>query len=321
VAREAGSGRGALTVFASLVWRRTAGAIALLAGVVVASFLLFNIAPGDPARVILGPNASVEAVERLRKALGTDRPLLDQFGRHLADLGRLDLGRSVIDGRRVTTEVGAKFATTARLALVAAVLSLLVSYGLTFIAFHFQARWLLLITRIGAVTPTYCAGVLAALFFGVVLPVVPLTGYGTAEGGWSVLLLPSLIAALYPIAAMTGVLDEKIRSTARLPFARAAQAYGASRAALFHRTLLPAVLVSWLALWVNQVSVIFVASFVLEVIFTIPGTGVLLIEALQRKDYPMLQGILLVNASFFIALSGASDIAFRWFDPRLRDHA
>ena len=295
---------------------RSGHALSLLLGVIALSFGLFNIAPGDTARTILGPNATEEAVARLRTDLGTDRPVITQFGSHVRALTRFDMGRSAIDRRLVAPEVAQKFLVTGRLALLSSILSLFLSYLVNFVAYVGKGQLWLGLSRIGAVMPTYCAGVLAALVFGLLIPVVPLSGYGSVGGSWRVLLLPAAVAAMYPVAAMSGILDTGIRRTRSEGFVRTAEAYGFSPAAIFHKTLLPALCVPWLAAWVNHLSVVFVAGFVLEVIFSIPGTGVLLIQAIQQKDFPMLQGILLVNASFFIVLAWSSDLAFRLLDPR-----
>jgi peptide/nickel transport system permease protein len=303
------------------VIKRSLESVGLLAGVVLASFLLFRVVPGDPARTVLGPNASQEAVDRLRADMGVDRPLLAQFGDHVGQLCRLDLGRSLIDGRRVAPEVVGKFAISARLALVASLVSLILSYAIACLAYVRRVPWVVGLTRWGAVAPTYCTGVLAALFFGVLLPVVPLTGSSSGAAGWAVLLLPGLVAAAYPTAVMTRILHEQVQAAAVGGYARTAEAYGFARGRVFHGTILPAVAVPWLGAWVNQLSIVFVAAFVLEVIFTIPGTGVLLVQAIQRKDYPILQGILLANAAFFIVLSWLSEMAFARLDPRYRTHA
>ena len=289
----------------------------LLLGVVAVSFLLFSVLPGDPARTILGPTASVEAVENLRRTLGTDRPLAEQFATHLGNLATLDLGRSVIDGRSVGAEIAGRFRVSATLGVLAGLMALAASYAITLTVFLWpRLTPLYHLTRLGVVTPTYCAGVLAALLFGVLFPVVPLGGYGAVDAAWALWLLPAAVAALYPAALMTAVLRDKIREAAASSFARAAAATGIAPTRLFHTTILPVVAVSSLSVWVNQLSLIFVAAFVLEVIFTIPGVGLLLIRTVQEKDLPMLQGIVLVNAVFFLALSWASETFFDCLDPR-----
>ena len=294
----------------------------LLLGVIAVSFLLFSVLPGDSARIILGPNASVEAVEELRRTLGTDRPLAQQFATHLRNLATLDLGRSIIDGRSVGVELVGRFRVSATLGVLAGLMALGVSYATNLTVFLSpRLTPLYHLTRLGVVTPTYCTGVLAALLFGVLFPVVPLGGFGAADTPWALWCLPAAVAALYPAALMTGILREKIREAGASPFARAAAAAGAAPVRLFHATILPVVAVSWLSVSVNQISLIFVAAFVLEVIFTIPGVGLLLIRTVQQKDLPMLQGIVLLNAAFFIALSWLSETLFDWLDPRRSLHA
>jgi peptide/nickel transport system permease protein len=297
---------------------RTVWAASLFFGVLVGSFFLFNVAPGDPARIILGPNASEEAVNQLRHELGTDRPLWEQWNAHIKQISRLDLGTSIIDGRSVRSEVLQKFLITARVGLLGALIALGVSYVINLFVYYAKTEYLISLVSIGIVTPTFFTGVMAALLFGVWLPIVPLTGYGTADASWTALLLPASIASLYPIALTTRLLREKILAAAAADYTRAAWSLGFSKWQIFNRTLLRSVAVTWLAALVNQLSIIFVASFILEVIFSIPGVGSLLISTIQRKDYPMLQGILVINALFFITLAWVSDAVFNWLDPRVR---
>jgi len=299
--------------------KQTVWSLTLLAGVIIGSFLLFNVAPGEPARIILGPNASVEAVARLSHELGTDRPLWEQWTHHVKRVFTFDLGRSIIDGRSVANEVLSKFLVSAKLGVLAAIFAVVLSYLINFVAFiNSRMRRLIDLVSLGVVLPTFFTGVVAALTLGVWFPIVSLSGYGTSNASWTALLLPAFVAAFYPIAIMTKVLHEKIVAVSGSDFARAATALGFSKVHIFHRVLLRSVSVSWLATWVNQLSTIFIASFILEVIFTIPGVGSLLVRTVQDKDFPMLQGMLLVNAIFFITLYWVSDIVLSRLDPRLR---
>jgi peptide/nickel transport system permease protein len=289
----------------------------LLCGALVGSFLLFQVAPGNPARVILGVNASEEAVAQLSAQLGTDRPLPEQLFNHFEKISRLDLGRSIIDGRSVTSELADKFAVTARLGILAAAFALLGSYVINLLAFYARSALLIRLVNLGVVVPTFFTGLVTALVFGVWFPVISLSGYGTSAVGWPALLLPAAVAALYPTALMTRLLHEKMADAEAADPARALTSFGFSRWHIFHRALLRPSAVTWLSAWVNQLSTIFVAGFVLEVIFSIAGIGPLLIRTIQSKDYPMLQGIILANAFFFIGLSWLAEIIFLWLDPRV----
>jgi len=294
----------------------------LLLGVITLTFLLFNVAPGDPARVMLGPNASEDAVQLLRAELGTDRPVWEQLQHHLVRLLRLDLGRSIIDGRLVSVEIINKFRTTLTLGGLALLIAFCLSYILNLFVFYLpNFSPVLALTKIGVITPTFFSGVIVALLFGIFLPIVPLTGYGSTESSWIHLMLPASVVALYPIAVMTSIFREKIQETLGRDYARSAFSLGFSRLYVFHVTLLPSVAVSLLAGWVNLLSTIFVASFIIEVIFSIPGVGPLLISAIQQKDFPVLQGIVILNACFFVLLNWMSEFLFRLIDPRIRHYA
>jgi len=296
--------------------------ISLLVGIATLTFLLFNIIPGDPARIMLGPNASEESVQLLRTELGTDRPLWEQYKLHLSKLLELNLGRSIIDERVVSGEIADKFTTTLKVGLSGLTIALIISYALNLLVFYVPAASsLLIITRFGVVTPTFFSGVTAALIFGVFLPVVPLSGYGSSESTIFTLALPAFVTGLYPIAVMTGILREKIQEALNSLYVHSAFSLGFSRFHIFHAVILRTVAVSWLAGWVNLLSIVFVATLIVEVIFSIPGVGPLLVKSIQQKDYPMLQGIVIVNACFFISLSWISEALFRILDPRIRQHA
>jgi ABC-type dipeptide/oligopeptide/nickel transport system permease component len=290
--------------------------VSLLAGVLCLSFILFQVAPGDPARVQLGPTASEERVQALRKELGLDRPLWQQFVVHIRKVASLDLGRSIFDGRSVSQEVKEKFAVTATIGLQAAILALLGSYGLNVVAFSSRRFALFLpIINVGVLMPVFFTTIFGALLIGWLFPSISLSSGGNGAGPFTQ-LLPSVIASFYPLAVMTTVLHEKIEETKRANYYRAAKASGSCGMALFHRTALRPVLVSWLAVWVNQLSLVFFASLVLEVILSISGTGNLLLNAVQRRDFPVLEGILLINACFFIFVTWASESTYALLDPR-----
>ncbi len=293
-------------------------AVLLMLGAAILSFVLFTVAPGDPARVILGSQASEESVASLRRQLGLDRPLYRQAADHLVGIATLDLGRSISNGRPVLEQVLEKFAITATIGIQAALISLVVSYGLNFL-FHEVPGTLpvLGLLRLGVLMPVFLLTVLGAMVVGLLLPQISLSQSGAASGPFTQ-VLPSLIASLYPLAVMSTILNDGITSTMERPGYRAARANGMAGWHLFHRSLFRPCAVPWLAAWVNQLSLVFFASLVLEVILSIPGTGNLLLTAIQTRDYPVLQGLILVNAAFFVSLSLVAEWAFMALDPRTR---
>lgn len=296
---------------------RGAYAFALGFGAAVVSFLLFQVLPGDVARSILGPNASEEQVAVLRKDLGCDSPIHLRAARYLGDLARFDLGRSAREGKPVGPLVAEKFAITATVGLQAAVLSLLVSYGLNLLTFlHPRLTFLLGLPRFGVLLPVFLITVLAALLTGLFFPHVSLSKGGAAAGPFTQ-IMPTLIACLYPSAVMTTVLRERIAEAMHRPVFRVSQAYGANRFALFHRSLFRPSAAPWFTAWINQLGLVFFGSLVIEVILSIPGSGNLLLGAIQNRDFPVLQGIILFNAAFFIAVAWLGESLLPILDPRV----
>lgn len=307
---------------ATIPWRRLAvsfgNALLLLLGAAVLSFVLFSVAPGDPARVILGPQASQESVAALREKLGLNQPLFQQAIDHLGRIAHLDFGTSISNGRSVLPQVLEKFGITATIGLQAALLSLVASYCINLLVHGFPRTVSALgLLRLGVLMPVFLLTVLGAILVGILFPRISLSG-GGANSGLFTQILPSLLASLYPLAVMTTVLRDGVAAEMDRPSYRAARSIGMGGWPIFHRSLFRPSLVPWLAVWVNQLSLVFFASLVLEVILSIPGTGNLLLVAVQTRDYPVLQGLILVNAVFFILVSFVADWAYIAFDPRVR---
>ncbi len=290
--------------------------LALLFGAVTVSFFLFSVAPGDPARVMLGANAPEDQVQALRNQLGLNRPLAQQYLRHMTHVLSLDLGTSLSNGRRVSAEVGEKFLITATIGVQAAIFSLVASYALNFLFFlKPRMAFVLPILRFGVLLPVFLITILGALLFGIAFPSVSLSSGSSAAGPFRQ-LFPSAIAALYPLAVMTTVLRDRTSQGMAGPAFRAARAAGFHGWRLFHDSAFRPAAASWLSAWINQLSLVFFASLVLEVILSIPGSGNLLLNAIQQRDYPILQGILLVNACFFICVTWFGDVLYSSLDPR-----
>ena len=303
-------------------WRRIAlslgNALLLLLGAGVLSFILFSIAPGDPARVILGPEASQESVDALREQLGLNQPLLQQGIHHLGRIASLDFGTSISNWRPVLPLVLEKFSITATIGLQAALLSLVASYGINLLVHGFPGTVPALgLLRLGVLMPVFLLTVLGALLVGILFPGISLSSAGARSGPFTQ-VLPSLLASLYPLAVMTTVLRDGVVTEMGRPGYRAARSLGMGWWPIFHRSLFRPSLLPWLAAWVNQISLVFFASLVLEVILSIPGTGNLLLVAVQTRDYPVLQGLILVNAAFFVVISFLADWVYTALDPRTR---
>lgn len=302
-----------------IIVRQTSYALSLLVALISLCFLFFTLAPGDSARIILGPNASEDAVAALRHDLGLHRPVLEQWFDFLKGVVQGDLDRSWLDGRSVAGETLPRFWITAKIGLMAALISLTISYTVNLLAYMVPAlRRVKTLVYVGVILPSFYAGVLAVLVAGHWLPGISLVGYGDQVGGVLQLLLPAIVVALYPLALLTRLLEEKLAEQETAMHARAMRAWGYGKVVVFHKALLHPAAVPWLTAWINQLSLIFIASFIVEVIFTIPGIGALLLDSIQSKDFPMLQGIIVINGCFFIAMFWSNELLARWVDHRAR---
>jgi len=276
-------------------------AVALLGAVFVLSFLLVRLAPGDPARAALGPMADDRRVAELRQALGLDQPLLRQLARDAGHALRGDLGRSLVSGRSVSAELIETFGFTFAVGALASAIALAGSYGFGVLAFH-RPRATLLARglRLGVSVPAFLWAVGGAIAVGALLPWVPLSGASWTPRGVMALLAPAVVASIYPTAVMASVLGERIHAIRQSQYCRTAKSLGLTASELFSRVVVRNARGVWLAAWVNQLGALVFSTMVLELIYSVPGGGPLLLRAIQSKDYPVTQGVLLLNAAFFI---------------------
>jgi ABC-type dipeptide/oligopeptide/nickel transport system permease component len=296
------------TSLISLV-RLAARSLLLLLGTLAVCFLLFHVIPGDPARAILGINASPESVAVLREELGLNRPLTAQFTGNLAQLIGGDFGRSLTDHRPIRPLVAERFAISGMIGGMACLIALVISYLLTVVAFLTPAlRWLPSMARSWVALPAFLSAVFLALTLGTFFPALPLSGYAIQSKGWTAAIFPACIVTLYPAATMLAILGERLRVAGTLPYWRAARATGTAPWHLLHRHGLAPAWELWLTVWINQISLIFFTTFLVEIVFSIPGVGGLLLQAIQRRDFSLLQGIVVFNALFFLTVQLAGDV-------------
>lgn len=291
-------------------------AISLLLGCLLLSQLLFEAVPGEPARRILGPYASQESVERLRQDLGLNRPLGERMARNIFSALYFELGVSVIDGRSVGPEVRQKFARTLALGAQAVAIGVLISIGvLALTKLYPRVGCLKTILRAPSMLPSF----LTAILLGIVAAQSFPAGMSTSDPSRIVpaALLPTIVIAVYPASVLVKSLDTKWTSLSRASHYKASRAFGFNRLQLLVRALIAPSASEILALAVGQLSVVLFASLVIEIIFSLPGMGMLILTSIQGNDYPMLQGILIVNALTFVVLHFLSECLYPFLDPRI----
>jgi ABC-type dipeptide/oligopeptide/nickel transport system permease component len=298
--------------------RRLVLTIPVLLGVATLVFALIHLVPGDPAQVMLGDSALPSDVADLRAKLGLDRPLLEQYERYMVRLAHGDLGTSFRYNTPVTREIAHRMGPTAELAVTAMVVAILIAIPLGVVAALFRGTFVdhaaTTMSLAGMAMPNFWLGPVLALVFSVELGWLPVSGSGT----WAHLVLPSVTlgAALAAITArMTRAsLGEELREL----YVLAARARGLSptRAVVVHafrNSLIPVVTILGL-----QLGAVLTGTIITETIFAWPGVGRLLIQAINFRDYPLVQGCILLIAVTYVTMNLIVDVLYAWLDPRIR---
>jgi len=293
----------------------------LLLGAATVVFFLIHLIPGDPAAAMLGEGAAPADVAGLRKDLGLDRPLLGQYVSWLSGAVRGDLGSSILTKRKVTREILAAVPATAELAFAAFLGALLVAVPTGVASALARGKpldgFLRAVSLLGVSTPNYVSGPLLVLVFSIGLGLLPVSG----RDGRGALLLPAATLAFALAALLSRMVRACLAEEMDRPYVAAAIARGERplRAILRHagRNALPPVLV----VAGLQFGSLLTGAVVTETIFSWPGVGRLLVQSIQRRDYPLVQGCVLFIAVTFILVNASVDALAAALDPRARARA
>ena len=298
--------------------RRLLLTIPVMLGVATLVFALIHLVPGDPAQAMLGDGAPQEEVLKLRHSLGLDKPLLTQYRSFLVGIGHGDLGTSFRYNAPVTAQIREKFPNTATLALAAMFFAILFAIPLGILAAVFRGTAIdhiaMTISLAGISMPNFWLGPLLAILFAVRLGWLPVSGIG----GISHLILPAVTLG----AALSAILARMTRASVleelRELYVLAARARGLSgaRAVLrhaFRNSLIPIVTIIGL-----QFGAVLTGTIITETIFAWPGIGRLLIQAINFRDYPLVQGCILFISVTYVTMNLLTDLTYGLLDPRIR---
>ena len=298
--------------------RRLLLTIPVLLGVATLVFALIHFIPGDPAQAMLGEGAAPEDVAQLRARLGLDRPLLVQYGSFLQGLVRGDLGVSLRNDQPVTQQILERMPATAELAFASMAVAVLIALPLGIVgavwrgtAVDFGAMTLSLV---GISIPNFWLGPLLAIVFAVELGWLPVGGRGTPAH----LVLPAATLGAALAAILARMTRASLLEELREPYVLAARAKGVSRtrAVLHHafrNSLIPIVTILGL-----QFGVVLTGAVITETIFAWPGIGRLLIQSISFRDYPLVQGCVLLIAVTYVGVNLITDLTYGFLDPRIR---
>ncbi len=298
--------------------RRLAQAVPVTLAVATLVFALIHLIPGDPVEMMLGEGAQPADVEALRAELGLDRPLLEQYAGFIAGLARGDLGTSLHFDEPVAALIARHYPATALLAFAALAAALAIALPLGMLAAYFRDGWIDRLARLfslaGVSIPNFWLGPMVMLLFSIHLDLLPVSG----RSGWRSLILPAATLGLALSALLTRMVRSAVGGELGRPYLVTARAKGISRTrvALLHalkNALIPVVTVVGL-----QFGALLTGAILTETIFSWPGLGRLLIQAIRLRDYPLVQGCVLLIAVTYVVVNLATDLLYAWLDPRIR---
>ena len=304
--------------------RRAIQLVPVVVGVVVTTFLLIHLVPGDPATSILGVHATPESIAALRKEMNLDKPFLEQLRLFVSQLAHGSLGNSLVEnGRSVTSIVFPAMAVTLLLTSVAVVFSLLLGIPLGLAAALWRRKGVDVAVRSLAAamlaTPPFLIGFLLLLFVSLKLSLAPAGGWSSGVSGeLTHVWLPALALAVFLSPIVVRAVRQSALETHEEQFVEAAVSRGIRRRRLVFRHVLPNSLLPVITLVAVNVGGLISGAVVIEAVFDLPGTGSVLVQAVETRDYPVVQGVALVAAVLVVLVNLVADVLYMVVDPRTR---
>lgn len=326
--------------------RRSLLLIPILFGVTLIVFAAVRLVPGDPAQVMLGERATPETIAKLRSELGLNRPVVVQFGTYAAGIAHGDLGRSITTGETVSNEIARRFPATIELSLAAMAIALLVGVPLGILAATRRGSWVDVLGTTGALVgvsmPIFWLGLVLMLVFSAFLRVTPLSGrldlaldvppvtgfylldsllrgdlaaFGSAARH---LVLPAVTLSTVPMAILARMTRAAMLEVLGADYVRVARAKGLSERMVVWRHALGNALIPIVTVAGLQLGTLLSGAVLTETIFAWPGIGSLAVGAVFARDFPLLQGCVLVFATSFVLINLLTDLLYTRLDPRLR---
>jgi peptide/nickel transport system permease protein len=306
--------------------RRVAYSLVVLVGVLIVVFALVQLVPGDPVRIALGTRYTPEAYEALRTASGLDRPLIVQFFSYLGNALTGDLGVSFRNGDPVTATLLDRLPATVSLGLVGIVFALFIAVPAGIWAALREGRVSDAIVRVtsqfGVSVPDFWLGILLIALFSSTLGWLPTSGYRPLfddPAGWlRHIILPGLTVGLVAAAIMTRYIRSAVLEVASMGYVRTARSKGLAPRVVTLRHTVRNALIPVLTITGIQLATILGGVIVVEVVFAWPGLGRLVYNAVAARDYPVIQGAVLLMAALFLLINLIVDVLYAVVDPRIR---
>ncbi|MDD2833104.1 MAG: ABC transporter permease [Methylotenera sp.] len=294
--------------------------ISVIFGVLLLTFLLIHLVPGDPVEVMLGESASTADRTQLRSDLGLDKPLAYQFGHYLNQLAHGDLGQSIHTKEPITHLIATRYPATVKLAFISLLIALIVGVPLGVYAALKANHWQDLVVTIIAVRlsamPAFWLGPVFMLIFAVWLGWLPVSGMENRTS----IVLPAMTLGLGLSAILTRMTRTSLLEVLNDDYIRTARAKGLSERAVVFRHALRAALLPIITIVGLQMGSLLAGTVITETIFSWDGIGRLLVESIEKRDYPVTQACVLVVALSYVIVNLVTDVLYQLADPRMRQH-
>lgn len=281
-------------------------------------FFLIHLVPGDPVEVMLGDWASPADADALRHQLGLDLPLFQQYTHYLAGIIQGDFGQSLFYQQPVSELIANRFLYTLQLAFLSLMIAILIAFPLGVWASIRVGKWpdhlAMSVSLIGVSVPNFWLGPMLILAFSIGLSLLPVSG---AEQPFS-WVLPAITLGTALAAILARMLRASLLEIYHEDFIRTAKAKGLSAYAVYGRHALMNAMMPVITVLGLQLGTLLGGAVITEVVFDWPGLGQLLVESIQRRDYPVVQACILIISMAYILVNGLTEVAYAWLDPRIR---
>ncbi|NOU25255.1 MAG: ABC transporter permease [Methylotenera sp.] len=287
-------------------------------GVLILTFLLIHLVPGDPVEVMLGESASTADRAQLRTDLGLDQPLIQQFGSYLAKLSHGDLGNSIHTKTPIIETIKARYPATVKLALLALLIGICIGVPMGIYAAlkanHWQDIVVTLVSVRLSAMPAFWLGPMLMLIFAVWLGWLPVSGMDSKAS----IILPALTLGFGLSAILTRMTRTSLLEVLNDDYIRTARAKGLTERAVILRHALRAALLPIITIVGLQMGSLLAGTVITETIFSWDGIGRLLVESIEKRDYPVTQACVLIVALSYVLVNLITDLLYRFADPRVK---
>lgn len=306
--------------------RRLLSVIPVMFVVSVIVFLIVHLTPGNPAFLILGEDSSPEAITNLEKKLGLDQALHIQFFNWLGEVLTGDLGTSVYSSEPVTALIFANFGPTFSLMALSMLMLLVIAIPLALIIVSLRKTVMdplfTSVSLFGVSVPEFWLATLLVLGFGVALPIFPVAGYMPLAEGIDLwlhhILLPSFVLAIVEVGIIARMLRDSMLESVNQDYVKTARAKGVREREVLVRHVFVNALIPTTTVLGATIAGLLGGTVIIETLFTIPGIGQLLVDSIHRRDYPVVQGIVLFIAGIYVFVNLLVDLLYTFLDPRIR---